>query len=58
MMKPVPTRLEATNKIRERLNGKTYDDVAGEIGITKPTLYARLAEHSWKKSELVLIRDL
>jgi hypothetical protein len=57
-MKPTPTRLEATNKIINRLISRTYDEVAKDIGITKPTLYARLAEHNWKKSELVLIRDL
>jgi DNA invertase Pin-like site-specific DNA recombinase len=58
MIKIIPTRLEATNKIKERISQKTYDEVAEEIGITRPTLYARLAENNWKKSELVLIRDL
>lgn len=58
MVKIIPTRLEATNKIKQRIGQKTYDEIAEEIGITRPTLYARLAEHNWKKSELVLIRDL
>lgn len=58
MIKVIPTRFEATKKIQSRLTEKTYDEIAIEIGITRPTLYARLAEHNWKKSELVLIRDL
>jgi len=57
--KVIPTRLEATEIIKTMIScGKTYDEVADDIGITRPTLYSRLATHNWKKSELALIRDL
>lgn len=58
-MKLMPTRVQASDLIKGRiLNGKTYEQVADEIGITKPTLYTRLVKHNWKKSELTQIREL
>lgn len=52
------TKFEATQKIKKRLNFKTKDEVAKEIGITRPTLDARLSFHTWKISELILIQTL
>lgn len=36
----------------------TYDSMSEYLGITKPTLYARIAKDNWKKGELVLILRL
>lgn len=52
------TKFEATQKIKKRLNFKTKDEVAKEIGITRPTLDARLSFHTWKISELTQIKKL
>lgn len=52
------TKIEATTKAqRLRLSYKD-DELANKIGISKPTLYTRLAKHNWKKSELHLINSL
>ena len=52
------TKLEATVKVNKLLLSYTYDDLSAKIGITKPTLYARLAKHNWKLGELSLIEKL
>jgi hypothetical protein len=52
------TKFEATQKIKKRLNFKTKEEIAKEIGITRPTLDARLSFHTWKLSELTLIETL
>ena len=34
------------------------EDLVKKIGITKPTLYARISKHNWKVSEVFLIEKL
>ena len=52
------TKYEATQKIKKRLMFKTKDEIAKELGISRPTLDARLSFHTWKISELTLIKTL
>lgn len=52
------TKLETTAKVeRLRLSYKD-EDLIKKIGISKPTLYARIANHKWKTSEIFLIEKL
>jgi len=50
------TRLEATTKVSGFRGKYTDEEIAKKIGITKPTLYARLLKHNWKLSEVHLIK--
>ena len=52
------TRLEATSKAKLLLLDFSIDELARKIGITKPTLYTRLAEHNWKLGEIALLERL
>ena len=52
------TKYETTQKILKRLQFKTKDEVAKELGISRPTLDARLQWHKWKISEIFLIGKL
>jgi hypothetical protein len=52
------TRLEATSKAKLLLIDFTVEDLAKNIGITKPTLYTRLAEHNWKLGEIALLERM
>lgn len=52
------TKLEATVKVNRLLISYNHDDFAKKLGISKPTLYARLAKHNWKLGELSLIEKL
>ena len=52
------TKLEATVKANRLLISYSHDGLAAKLGITKPTLYARLAKHNWKLGELSLIEKL
>ncbi len=52
------TKLEATVKANKLLISCSHDNLAAKLGITKPTLYARLAKHNWKLGELSLIEKL
>jgi len=52
------TKYETTQKVLKRLEQKTKDEVAKEIGISRPTLDARLAWHNWKKSEITHVEGL
>lgn len=52
------TKYEATQKIKKRLIEKTKDEVSKELGISRPTLDARLLYHNWKISELTHIKNL
>lgn len=52
------TKYECTQKILKRISISTKDEVAKEIGITRPTLDARLKWHNWKISELTHIKTL
>lgn len=52
------TRLEATSKIQRLRLSFTDDDLVKKIGITKPTLYARISKHNWKVAEIFLIDKL
>lgn len=49
------TKFECTSKVQKIRHYKTDDDVCKIIGISKPTLYVRLKENNWKKSEIFLI---
>ena len=50
------TKYEATQKVLKRIAKTSKDDTAKEIGITRPTLDARLKWHTWKISELTHIK--
>ena len=52
------TKYECTQKVLKRIAIGSKDEVAKEIGITRPTLDARLKWHSWKISELTHIKTL
>ena len=52
------TRLEATSKIQRLRLSFTDEDLVKKIGITKPTLYARISKHNWKVAEIFLIDKL
>ena len=52
------TKYECTQKILKRISSSTKDEVAKEIGITRPTLDARLKWHNWKVSEISHISKL
>ena len=48
-------KYEATNKVRKKLFNSTHEEVSKIIGITRPTLNARLKFSNWKVSEIYLI---
>lgn len=52
------TRLEATSKVQRLRLSFTDEDLVKKIGITKPTLYARISKHNWKVSEIFLLEKL
>lgn len=51
------TKLEASAKISGFRGKYTDEEICKKIGISKPTLYARLSKHNWKVSELYLIKN-
>lgn len=51
-------KYDATLKVKKRLFEKTKDEVSKEIGISRPTLDARLSFNNWKISEIYLIKNL
>jgi len=52
------TKYEATQKVLKRIAISTKDEVSKELGISRPTLDARLQWHKWKISELTHIEKL
>ena len=52
------TKLETTAKVQRLRISYSDADVCKKIGITKPTLYSRIANHKWKVSEIYLIEKL
>lgn len=52
------TKYEATQKVKKRLFDKTKEEVSKEIGISRPTLDARLLWNTWKIGEISLIEKL
>jgi len=52
------TKYEATQKVLKRIAISTKDEVSKELGISRPTLDARLQWHKWKVSELTHIEKL
>lgn len=52
------TKLETTSKVQRLRLSFTDEDLVKKIGITKPTLYARITKHNWKVSEIFLIEKL
>lgn len=52
------TKLEATAKVSGFMGKYTDDEIAKKLGITRPTLYARLLKHNWKLGELQLVIQL
>lgn len=52
------TKLEATSKAQRLRLSYTDDELAKKIGISKPTLYVRIAQHNWKVAEIFLIEKL
>ena len=51
-------KTEATLLANSLLNHTTVDDLAKQIGITKPTLYVRLRDKNWKLGEIALLEKL
>lgn len=49
---------DTTQIVLKLLLSKTKEEIAKDIGISRPTLDARLKFHSWKKSEITLIKTL
>lgn len=52
------TKYDATQKVKKRIQESTKEEVSKELGISRPTLDARLQWHTWKVSELVLIEKI
>ena len=52
------TKLETTAKVQRLRISYSDEEVCKKIGITKPTLYSRIANHKWKVSEIYLIEKL
>jgi hypothetical protein len=52
------TNYEATMKIKRKLDFETKEEISKQIGISRPTLDARLQWHNWKISEIALIEKL
>jgi hypothetical protein len=51
------TKYETTQKVKKTLENNTKDDVAKDIGISRPTLDARLQWHTWKIAEITHIKN-
>lgn len=58
MVKIPNTKLETTVKVSSLRLKYTDAELCKKIGITKPTLYSRIAQHKWKLSEIYLIQTL
>lgn len=52
------TRLEATAKAQRLRTSYTDEELCKKLGITRPTLNSRIANHKWKASEIFLIEKL
>lgn len=52
------TKIEATAKVSGFRGKYTDDELAIKLGITRPTLYARLLKHNWKLGEMQLVKNL
>ncbi len=52
------TKYEATQKVKKAIDNSTKEEVAKKIGISRPTLDARIQWHTWKISELTHIKTL
>ena len=52
------TTYDTTQKVLRLIQLSTKDEIAKKIGISRNTLNARLSFHSWKKSEIALIKIL
>lgn len=53
------TKYQATEKVKRAINehNLTKEEVAKQIGISRPTLDARLSWHTWKVSEITHIKN-
>ena len=52
------TNYETTQKVLRFINKTSKDEVSKKLGISRPTLDARLKWHKWKVSEIFLISKL
>lgn len=52
------TKHETTQKVLRLISLSTKDEIAKKIGISRPTLDARLSFHNWKISETTHIEKL
>jgi len=52
------TKETATQKAKLLLQSMTYEELAEKLGISRPTLYKRLADSSWKLGEISLLDKL
>lgn len=49
------TKHETTKKVLRLISYLTKDEIARKIGISRPTLDARLKWHTWKTSEIYVV---
>lgn len=49
---------DTTQKVLRLLLKETKEEIHKKIGISRPTLDARLKFNNWKKSEITLIKTL
>lgn len=49
------TKLEASYKVSGFRGKYTDEQLSNKLGISRPTLYARLLKHNWKLGEIQLI---
>lgn len=52
------TKYEATQKVLKKISISSKEEVAKDLGISRPTLDARIKWHTWKISELTHIKTL
>lgn len=52
------TKSEATAKVSGFRGKYTDEELATKLGISRPTLYVRLAKNNWKLGEIQLVLKL
>lgn len=50
--------MDIQEKIKKLVLKYTKEDLAGKIGITRPTLNTRLEKGNWKKGEIAIIKQI
>jgi len=52
------TKYDASQRVKMLLSYKPKEELAKQIGISRPTLNTRLERNNWKVSEIFLIEKL